>query len=76
MPQAIPPGLELTVPVPVPAVATVNNWGGTTTVKVAVADFAASMVNWQVAEAPAQAPLQPEKMEPEAAAAVSVTTVL
>jgi hypothetical protein len=43
--------------------------------KVAVTDFAASIVTWHV-PVPMQAPLQPEKTDPDAGVAVSVTAVL
>jgi hypothetical protein len=39
---------------------------------VAVTDFAASIVTWQV-PVPVHAPLQPEKIDPDAGVAVSVT---
>jgi hypothetical protein len=71
-PQLIPAGLEVTVPLPVPALLTdsVN----VCTLKVAVTDVAAFIVTEQV-PVPEQAPLQPAKVEPPAGAAVSVTTV-
>ena len=75
-PQLIPAGLEVTVPPPVPAVVTVSNRVGTTmVVKLAVTDFATSIVTSQVGDAPLHAPDQPEKTEFTAGVAVRVTTV-
>src|SRR3984957_16340247 len=71
-PQLIPVGLLVTVPVPVPALVTLNL--KTTALNVAVTDFAALIVTLQV-PVPVQAPLQPANVEPAAALAVSVTTV-
>jgi len=62
-----------TVPVPAPDLVTVNAYWFR--VKAAVTDFAAVMVTEQV-PVPEQAPLQPVKVEPVAAAAVKVTAVL
>ena len=62
-----------TVPVPVPDLATVRLYWFR--VNAAVTDFAAVMVTVQV-PVPVQAPLQPAKVEPVAAAAVKVTAVL
>jgi hypothetical protein len=74
-PQAIPAGLELTVPRPLPAVVTVSNRVGTTVVvKVAVTDLAASIVTLQPAD-PVHAPDHPEKTELAPAVAVRATTV-
>src|SRR5882762_3014927 len=76
-PHAIPAGLELTVPRPLPAVVTVSNRVGTTVVvKVAVTDFARSIVTSQVLDAPLQAPDQPAKIELADGVAVRVTPVL
>src|SRR5882762_2918599 len=75
-PQAIPAGLELTVPTPLPAVVTVSSRVGTTVVvKVAVTDFARSIVTSQVGDAPLHAPDQLEKTEFAEGVAVRVTTV-
>jgi hypothetical protein len=70
-PQAMPAGLLATEPLPVPVFATVRCTGRS--VNVAVTDRAALIATLQVAEEPAQAPLQPVKLEPAAAVAVSVT---
>jgi len=71
-PQLIPPTFEVTVPVPLPAFATVSVCG---TPKLANVFRAALMVTTQVVLAPEQSPLQPTKFEPDAAVAVSVTCV-
>ncbi len=73
LPQVMPAGVLLTVPIPVPALVTVRRyvWG----VKVAVTDCAADIVREQVL-VPVQLPLQPVKMEPTAGVAVRVTAVL
>src|SRR5512142_3581099 len=70
------PPLEVTVPEPVPLFATVSVYvGGVPSVNVAPTARAALIVTGQVAAVtPAQAPLQPPKVEPAAAVAVSVTT--
>ena len=67
----MPAGLLVTAPLPVPALATVSCAGRS--VNVAVTERATSRVTVQVADEPAQAPLQPVKLEPAAATAVSVT---
>ena len=72
MPQLTPAGVEVTVPVPVPAFVTVRAMG--IRLKVAVTERAALMVTWQ-APVPVQAPLQPAKVEPAVAAWLRVTTV-
>src|SRR5450755_2440839 len=72
VPQLIPVGLLVTVPVPVPALVTLNL--KTTALNVAVTDFAALIVTLQV-PVPVQAPLQPANVDPAATLAVSVTTV-
>jgi len=69
-PQSIP--VPDTVPVPVPDLVTVRSCF--CRAKSAVTDFAASMVTVQ-APVPVQAPPQPPKVEPVAAAAVKVTKV-
>ena len=56
-----------------PALATVSATGSSA--NVAVTDFAALIETTHVAAVPVQAPLQPVKLEPAAAAAVSVTFV-
>ena len=63
----------VTVPLPVPDLATVRSY--LFKVKAAVTDFAAVMVTEQV-PVPVQAPLQPVKVEPVDGAAVKVTAVL
>ena len=72
LPQSIPAGLDVTLPLPVPSLLTVSVGAR---VNVAVTVLAASMVTWQVLPVPAQAPLHPVKAEPAAAVAVRVTTV-
>jgi hypothetical protein len=72
LPQLIPVGDELTVPVPVPARVTVRVWVVALVLKVAVTDFAAVIGTVQV-PVPVQAPLQPANVEPLAAEAVRVT---
>ena len=62
----------MTVPVPVPALATVRL---KLVVNVAVTDFAAAIETEQVAAAPVQAPAQLESLDPLAGVAVSVTRV-
>jgi hypothetical protein len=69
-PQSMPAGLLVTAPAPVPLLATVSCTGSS--VKVAVTAFAAVSDRVHV-DVPLQAPLQPEKLEPVAATAVSVT---
>jgi hypothetical protein len=72
-PQAMTDAASLvTVPLPVPAATT---WSAAWTVKIAVALRSAVMTSVQVAAVPVQAPLQPVKLEPGAATAVSVTVV-
>jgi hypothetical protein len=66
----IPAGELVTVPLPVPDVFVVR--AKVCKAKVAVTDFAAFMVTVHVA-VPVHAPLQPVKVEPAAAVAVSVT---
>src|SRR5262245_18988489 len=74
LPQLMPAGEDVTVPVPVPARVTVKAKVVTELLKVAVTDRAAVIETVQV-PVPVQAPLQPAKVEPLAAAAVSVTDV-
>jgi hypothetical protein len=71
-PQSMPAGEEVTVPVPVPTFTTVRVVGTGTRVKEAVTVWAVLMVTTHDA-VPEQAPLQPEKVEPDAGVAVSVT---
>jgi hypothetical protein len=72
-PQEIPEGVLVTVPVPVPLLATVRVKGPGFAVKLALTDFAASMVTLH-APVPLQAPLQPANVEPESGVAVRFTT--
>ena len=74
VPQEIPEGVLVTVPVPAPLLATVRVKGPGFAVKFALTDFAASMVTLQ-APVPLQAPPQPAKVEPESGVAVKLTTV-
>ena len=72
LPQLMPAGVLATVPVPVPAGLTVsvNVWS----VKLAVTLWGVVMVTVQ-GPVPVQSPLQPIKVEPVDAVAVSVTAV-
>jgi hypothetical protein len=70
-PQLMPAGVEVTVPVPVPAFTTVRVW---LSLKVAATDLAALMVTVQ-APVPVQAPLHPVNTDPAAAVLFRVTTV-
>ena len=72
-PQLIPAGLDVTVPLPVPALPTerVN----VCRVKVAVTDRAALMVTLQVVPETVSQPLQLVNVDPPAALAVRVTVV-
>ncbi|HET7229072.1 MAG TPA: hypothetical protein VFJ16_03685 [Longimicrobium sp.] len=70
MVQLIPPGLDVTVPLPVPPPVTVNTESG---VKVAVTEWAKFIVTWQV-PVPVQLPDQPANALPPAGVAVRVTT--
>jgi hypothetical protein len=74
VPQEIPEGVLVTVPVPAPLLATVRVKGPGFAVKFALTDFAASMVTLQ-APIPLQAPLQPANVKPESGTAVKLTTV-
>ena len=72
-PQVIPAGELLTVPLPVPALLTVSAKLGR--LKVAVTVVAAETVTVQAPVPVHPPPLQPVKVEPAAAVAVSVTAV-
>jgi hypothetical protein len=74
VPQEIPDGVLVTVPVPAPLLATVRVKGPGFAVKFALTDFAASMVTLH-APVPLQAPPQPANVELEPGAAVKLTTV-
>jgi hypothetical protein len=74
LPQLTPEGLLVTVPAPVPALFTVS-WTGVVEVKVAVTDAAALSEMVQVALVPLQPPDHPANLEPDLAAAVSLTDV-
>jgi len=71
-PQLMPPVFDVTVPAPLPALLTVNANVVALLLNVAVTERAAVIDTAQVL-VPVQAPLQPAKVEPLAAAAVSVT---
>jgi hypothetical protein len=73
-PQLIPAGALMTVPSPVPALATVSESG--CNAKVAVTEAAAERDTEQVPVPEQLPPLQPEKVKPEAELADSVTLVL
>ncbi len=74
-PQSICATGLVTVPAPLPAFVTVSvNVAGWTGAKVAVTDFAASIVTMH-GPVPEQAPLQPVNVEPGSGVAVSVTSV-
>ena len=71
--QFTPAGLDVTAPVPAPAVATVS--GNVTTSNVAVTDFAALIVTVHVVVDPLHAPPHPVNALVALGAAVSVTVV-
>jgi hypothetical protein len=73
VPQLIPDGLELTLPLMRPVVLTVRTKRGTS--KVAVTARAASMVTVHAVPETVSHPLQPAKVDPLAALAVRVTLV-
>ena len=73
VPQEIPEGVLVTVPVPGPLLATVRVKGPGFAVKFALTDFAASIVTLH-APVPLQTPLQPANVEPESGVAVKFTT--
>ena len=72
-PQLIPPGLDVTVPRPVPLLFTVS--GNVCLVKIAVTVVAAFIVT-EHEPVPEQPPLHPANTDPAAGVAVKVTTVL
>ena len=74
VPQLIPVGLLVTVPVPVPVFDTVRAY--VFSVNVAVTDLAALIVTTHVPVPVHPAPLQPVKVEPVAGVAVRVTDIL
>src|SRR5436190_5973660 len=71
-PQLIPPGLDVTVPLPRPLLFTVSV---NSSLNVAVTVRAALIVTVQDAPAAESQPLHPLNLEPDAATAVSVTVV-
>src|SRR5450631_194443 len=71
----MPTGVLLAVPVPVPACVTVNAYTTALAEKLALTELAAFIVRLQLAAAPVHAPLQPAKVYPLAALALSVTAV-
>jgi hypothetical protein len=73
-PQLMPAGELVTVPVPVPLFVTERLKLLLWSVNDAPTDFAALIVTWHE-PVPLQAPLQPAKVEPDAGAAVRLTTV-
>jgi hypothetical protein len=74
-PQLMPAGLEITVPLPVPLLVTLREYVvGVLAVKLAVTLVVALTATAQF-PVPAQAPLQPVKVEPAAGAAERVTFV-
>jgi hypothetical protein len=72
VPQLIPTGVLVTVPVPVPFLVTFN--AKLVILKVAVTNLAAFIVTWHDPE-PVHAPLQPVNVDPAAGVAVRVTKV-
>src|SRR5207237_514574 len=72
-PQSMPAGLDVTVPLPVPALLTDS--GNVWRVKVAVTVVAALIVTLHVPVPVQPPPLQPANNEPDADVAVNVTTV-
>ncbi len=73
--QVIPPGLLVTVPVPVPAKRTFRTGAPWELSKVAVTCLLALSGTVQVASVPLHPPAHPTKDEPAAAVAVKVTSV-
>jgi hypothetical protein len=75
VPHAIPPGVEVTVPLPVPFLVSASVYEvGALKVKAAVTLFAPSTTKAQL-PVPVQAPLQPEKVDPVAAVALRARLV-
>ena len=74
VPQVIPEGLLVTVPVPVPVRETLSTGEAAAVVNVAVTEVFAERETSQEA-VPLQAPDHPAKVDPEAGVAVSVTEV-
>jgi len=75
LPQEMPAGVLVTVPLPVPALVTVSAMGDCTSVNVAVTDVAALIVTTHVPVPEQPPPLQPLNVDPAADAAVRVTAV-
>lgn len=73
VPQLMPAGVLVMVPVPLPAIVMPSTWV-VGTAKLAVTAVAAAIVTTQV-PVPVQPPLQPAKTEPAAGVAVSVTVL-
>ena len=73
-PQLMPPVFDVTVPAPVPFLATVSAKLAVVLLNVAVT-LRACVIDTAQVPVPLQAPLQPANVEPPAAAAVSVTLV-
>ncbi len=75
VPQSIPAGLEVTVPLPVPDLLTESVKVWACWVNVAVTAVAAFMVTTHEPVPEQPPPLQPVNVDPPAGLAVSVTTV-
>ena len=76
LPQLIPDGELVTVPVPAPVLVTFReNWVGGVVTNPASAVCAAFMVTMQVVADPEHAPDQPENVLPAAGASVRMTAV-
>ena len=73
--HAIPLGADVTLPAPLPAVATLSVHVGVITLNDAVTLFAASIVTVHVGVTPLHAPLHPPNVLPVLVVAVSVTVV-
>src|SRR5262245_63719176 len=74
VPQLMPAGLDVTVPVPVPALFSVSVWFVATVLNVASTERACVLATVKP-PVPVHAPLQPANVDPLAADAVSVTLV-
>lgn len=74
LPQLMPAGEDVTVPVPLPIFVTLSERVVAELLKVAVTERAA-VIDTVQAPVPLQAPLQPPNVDPLAVAAVSVTDV-